>query len=66
MFLLGIAHVPLKDVDICWELVVAYTGDTSAENVLDAAPAAFLKLLVDRGAGHRGENAPQRASKVIS
>jgi hypothetical protein len=53
-------------VDICWELVVAYTGDTSAENVLDAAPAAFLKLLVDQGAGHRGENAPQRASKVIS
>ena len=62
----SIAHVPLKDVDICWELVVAYTGDTSSENVLDAAPAAFLKLLVDHGAGDRGENAPQRESKVIS
>jgi hypothetical protein len=62
----SIAHVPLKDVEISWELVAAYTGDTSAENVLDAAPAEFLKLLVDQGAGDRGENAPQQASKLIS
>jgi DNA-binding transcriptional LysR family regulator len=62
----SIAHVPLKDVEISWELVAAYTGDTSAENVLDAAPAEFLKLLVDQGAGDRGENAPQKASKLIS
>jgi DNA-binding transcriptional LysR family regulator len=62
----SIAHVPLNDVEICWELVVAYTGDTSSENDLDAAPAAFLKLLVDQGAGDRGEKAPQPDSKVIS
>jgi DNA-binding transcriptional LysR family regulator len=54
----SIAHVPLKE-EICWELVVAYITDTSVENVLNAAPRAFLKLLVDQGAGHRGENAPQ-------
>src|ERR1700736_1074423 len=60
----SIAHVPLNDVEICWELVVAYSGDTSSENVLDAAPAAFLKLLVDQGAGDRGENAPPRQFRI--
>jgi DNA-binding transcriptional LysR family regulator len=62
----SIAHVALKDAEICWEPVVAYTGDTPSKNVRDAAPAAFLKLLVHQGAEDRGENAPQRESKVIS
>jgi hypothetical protein len=35
-----------KGRGISWELVAAYTGDTSGENVLETAPAAFLKLLV--------------------
>jgi len=62
----SIAHVALKDAEICWEPVIAYTGDTPSKNVRDAAPAAFLKLQVHQGAEDRGENAPQRESKVIS
>jgi len=62
----SIAHVALADVEICWELAAAYNGDISARDVLDAAPAAFLKLLVEQGAGHRGEAATPELPKLIA
>jgi len=61
----SIAYAPLADVDICWELAVASSGDKSGEHPLEAAAAAFLKLLVDQGAGHRGENASPGELRVI-
>jgi DNA-binding transcriptional LysR family regulator len=62
----SIAHVRLADVEICWELAAAYNGDIAADDVLDAAPAAFLKLLVEQGAGHRGEEETPELSKVVA
>ena len=60
----SIAHVPLADLEICWELAAAYNGDITADDALDAAPAAFLKLLVEQGAGHRGEAEIPELAKV--
>jgi hypothetical protein len=37
---------------------IEHVRSALAESVLDAAPAAFLKLLLDQGAGRRGEGAP--------
>jgi DNA-binding transcriptional LysR family regulator len=48
----GVAHVPL-DTELCWELVVAYAGDALGDDALDAAPAAFLELLVEQTAGQQ-------------
>jgi hypothetical protein len=60
----SIAHVQLADVEICWELAAAYNGDIATDDVLDAAPAAFLKLLMQQGAGHRGEEETPELVKV--
>jgi DNA-binding transcriptional LysR family regulator len=58
----SIAHVALKDAEICWEPVVAYTGDTPSKNVRDAAPAAFLKLLVQRFVYFQSAAMPTKSS----
>jgi DNA-binding transcriptional LysR family regulator len=60
----SIAHVQLADVEICWELAAAYNGDIASDDVLDAAPAAFLGLLIQQGAGHRGEEETPELVKV--
>ena len=44
-----LASVKLRGVELCWELVV--THKAAARNgvlVLDAAPAAFLELLMEQ------------------
>jgi len=62
-----LSFVPLAAPEICWELVVAYAehGKTDGHG-LDAAPGAFLELLVGRGAAAPGREpgAAERAEAL--
>jgi len=40
--------------------------EIAADDALDAAPAAFLKLLIDQGARHRGDEETQELAKVTA